>query len=154
MYTSWCILSMLYQHTAKRYMAEEVLLDIRNVCDSSIILQGYTDSLQWLPQLKLDNSDREKGALFVKDLRVLQHGLWVRDTEVFPHERLRVQESPLNIGTAGTATRPAALVRKKPLLYRHIEFQLFPPPREGLPPLVVLVLNLKHIKRSGGRKKP
>ena len=60
----------------------------------------------------------------------------------------------MNIGTAGTATRPAALVRKKPLLYRHIEFQLFPPPREGLPPLVVLVLNLEHIKRSGGRKKP
>jgi hypothetical protein len=31
MYTCWCVLGMVYQHTAKRYMSEEVLLDIRNV---------------------------------------------------------------------------------------------------------------------------
>jgi hypothetical protein len=31
MYTCWCVLSMVYQHAAKRYMSEEVLLDIRNV---------------------------------------------------------------------------------------------------------------------------
>jgi hypothetical protein len=31
MYTCWCVLSMVYQHEAKRYMPEETLLDIRNV---------------------------------------------------------------------------------------------------------------------------
>jgi hypothetical protein len=90
----------------------------------------------------------------VKDLCVLQNGLWVRDTEVFAHERLRVQDSPIRILAAGTATRPAALVGKKPLLYKNLEFQIFPPPVAGLPPIVVLVLNLTHIKRSGGKKKP
>jgi hypothetical protein len=39
-------------------------------------------------------------------------------------------------------------------LYKHMEFQVFPPPIVGLPPLVVLVINLTHIKRSGGKKKP
>jgi hypothetical protein len=60
----------------------------------------------------------------------------------------------VNILAAGTATRPAALVRKRPFLYKHIKFQVFPPLIVGLPPLVVLVINLKHIKRSGGKKKP
>jgi hypothetical protein len=31
MYTSWCVLSMVYQHEAQQYMSESVLLDIRNV---------------------------------------------------------------------------------------------------------------------------
>ena len=31
MYTRLCTLSMVYQHTAKRYMPEEVLIDIRKV---------------------------------------------------------------------------------------------------------------------------
>jgi Protein of unknown function (DUF3435) len=90
----------------------------------------------------------------VKDLCALQNGHWVRDTEVFPHERLRVQTSPVNILAAGTATRPAALVGKRPFLYKHMEFQVFPPLVIGLPPLVVLVINLTHIKRSSGKKKP
>jgi hypothetical protein len=90
----------------------------------------------------------------VKDLCVLQNGHWVCDTEVFLHERLRVQMSPVNILAAGTATCPAALVRKRPFLYKHVEFQVFPLLSVGLPPLVVLVINLTHIKRSGGKKKP
>jgi hypothetical protein len=48
--------------------------------------------------------------------------------------------------------RPAALVRKKPLLYKNIEFQIFPLLVPGLPLIVILVLNLTHIKRSGGKK--
>jgi hypothetical protein len=31
MYTRWCVLSMVYQHVAKQYMSETVLLDMRNV---------------------------------------------------------------------------------------------------------------------------
>ena len=32
MYTRWCLLSIVYQHVAKRYMPENIMLDIRNVC--------------------------------------------------------------------------------------------------------------------------
>jgi hypothetical protein len=90
----------------------------------------------------------------MEDMCVLQNGHWVRDKQVFAHERLRVQMSPLIIFAGATATRPAALVGERPLLYKDIEFQVFPPPAVGQPPAVILVLNLKHIKRSGGRKKP
>jgi hypothetical protein len=31
---------------------------------------------------------------------------------------------------------------------------VFPPPVKGRPPIIILILNLKHIKRSGGKKKP
>jgi hypothetical protein len=78
----------------------------------------------------------------------------VRDRQVFPYERLRVQESPLMIFAGVTATCLAALVGKRPLLYEDIQFQVFPPPVKGLPPVVIMVLNLKNIKRSGGTQKP
>jgi hypothetical protein len=77
----------------------------------------------------------------------------VRDTEVYAHERLRVQVSPLLDIAGCTATRPKALVGKRPLLYKDIEFQLFTPPIKGRPPIIVMRLNLKHIKRSGGKSK-
>jgi hypothetical protein len=90
----------------------------------------------------------------MEDLCVLQNGHWVRDREVFAHERLRLQLSPLLIFAGCTSTRPKALVGERPLLYEDIEFQVFPPPVKGRPPMVILILNLKHIKRSGGKKKP
>lgn len=85
---------------------------------------------------------------------MLQNGHWVRDRQVFAHERLRVQKSPLMIFAGATSTRPASLVGKEPLLYEHIEFQVFPPPAEGLPAAIIMVLNLEHIKRSGGKEIP
>ena len=95
---------------------------------------------------------REKAALYVEDMCALQNGHWVRDRQAFAHERLRVQMSPLMIFAGATATRPGALVGRRPLLYEHIEFQVFPPPAEGLPVAVVLVLNLKYIKHSGRKE--
>jgi hypothetical protein len=65
---------------------------------------------------------REKEALYMEDMCVLQNGHWVRDRQVFAHERLRVQMSPLIIFAGTTATRPAALVGKRPLLYEDIQF--------------------------------
>ncbi|KAJ8058170.1 hypothetical protein OCU04_013024 [Sclerotinia nivalis] len=98
----------------------------------------------------LDDSEKEKSGLFVEDLYTLQNGHWVRDTEVYAHERLWVQISPF-LNLAGcTATRPKALVG---LLYEDIEFQLFPPLIKGQPPIVVMKLNLKQIKQSDGKKK-
>ncbi|KAG0645145.1 hypothetical protein D0Z07_9226 [Hyphodiscus hymeniophilus] len=136
--THWLVLSMVYQRTALRYMDEGIMLDIRN----------------WIPTLGLDDSEKDKAGLFMEDLCVLQNGHWVRDREVFAHERLRVQQSALLIFAACTSTRPKALVGKRPLLYEDIEFQVFPPPVKGQPPIVILILNLKHIKRSGGKRKP
>jgi hypothetical protein len=78
----------------------------------------------------------------------------VCDKEVFPHKRLWLQISPLLIFASCTSTRPKALVGKPPLLYKDIEFQVFPPPVKGRLPIIILILNLKHIKRSGGKKKP
>ncbi|KAH7379095.1 hypothetical protein BKA64DRAFT_714270 [Cadophora sp. MPI-SDFR-AT-0126] len=109
---------------------------------------------QWIPTLRLDDSEVEKSALYVEDLCVLQNGLWVHDQEKFPHERLRVQESPINIFAGYTSTRPAALVGKILLLYEDIKFQVFPPLIKGQQPTIQLILNLQHIKRSGGKKKP
>ena len=53
-----------------------------------------------------------------------------------------------------TATQPGAFIGQ--LLYKHTEFQLFPPlPREEQErPHVVLKVNLKHIKRSGDESEP
>ncbi|KAH6700018.1 hypothetical protein BKA61DRAFT_636753 [Leptodontidium sp. MPI-SDFR-AT-0119] len=109
-----------------RYMDEGIMADLRN----------------WILTLRLDDLEVEKSALYV------------RDQEKFPHERLRVQESPINIFAGCTSTRPAALVGKIPLLYEDIEFQVFPPLIKGRRPTVRLILNLQHIKRSGGKKKP
>jgi hypothetical protein len=151
----WKTLSMHYMRAAKRYMDEGIMLDIKNVCyPSRPFSPAILTSQQWIPTLGLDNSQREKEALYVEDMCVLQNGHWVRDRQVFPHERLRVQESPLMIFAGATATRPAALVGKRPLLYEDIEFQVFPPPAKGLPPAIIMVLNLKNIKRSGGTQKP
>jgi hypothetical protein len=44
---------------------------------------------------------------------------------------------------------------KRPLLYdEDIEFQVFLPPAKGLTPVIIMVLNLKNIKRSRGTQKP
>ncbi|PVH70401.1 hypothetical protein DL98DRAFT_136727 [Cadophora sp. DSE1049] len=137
--TRWKILSMVYARLAEEYMKEGVLYDMRN----------------WIPQVLtpafgLDDSEKEKSGLFVEDLCRLQNAHWVRDTEVFAHERLRVQLSPFLSLAGCTATRPKALVG---LRYEDIEFQLFPPRVKGRPPIVIMKLNLNRVKRSGGKRK-
>jgi hypothetical protein len=57
------------------------------------------------------------------------------------------------IFAGATATRPAALARKGPLLHEDIQFQIFPPPVKRFPPAIIIVLNLKSIKRSRGTQK-
>ncbi|KAG9240227.1 hypothetical protein BJ878DRAFT_449867 [Calycina marina] len=130
---------MVYARLAEEYMKESVLYDMRN----------------WIPQVLtpafgLDDSEKEKSELFVEDLCRLQNAHWVRDTEVFAHELLRVQLSPFLTLAGCTATRPKALVG---LRYEDIEFQLFPPPVKGRPPIVIMKLNLKHVERSSGKRK-
>ena len=70
------------------------------------------------------------------------------DTKVFAYKQLWVRMSALLIFARYTATRLRAFVRKKALLYKDIQFQVFLPlPREQLL-IVAITLNLKHTKRS------
>jgi hypothetical protein len=71
----------------------------------------------------------------------------------YAHERFRLQMSPLLTIAGCTATRPRTLFGKRPLLYEDIQFQVFPPASEGQLSRVVMTLNLKHIKRSGGKSR-
>ncbi|KAH6708579.1 hypothetical protein EV126DRAFT_331542 [Verticillium dahliae] len=100
------------------------------------------------PEFDLDTSKKEKSGLFVEDLDLILHFHYVRDEELYTHERLRVQLALILIIAGATATRPDALIGK--VLYKHIEFQLFPPAAEGQRPRLGLVWNLEHVKRSAG----
>ncbi len=85
-------------------------------------------------------------------MAVLLNHHWIRDEEVFAHERLRVQLAANLILAGATATRPGALIGQ--LRYEHLEFQLFPPLMRGERARIVLIVNMENIKRSGGRSEP
>ena len=147
---------MVYARLAEEYMKESVLYNMRNVlCLSLSSWALILTSRQWIPQVLtpafgLNDSEKEKSGLFVEDLCRLQNAHWVRDTEVFAHERLRVQLSPFLTLAGCTATRPKALVG---LRYEDIEFQLFPPRVKGRPPIIIIKLNLKRVKRFNKKRK-
>ncbi|KAM9884307.1 hypothetical protein VDGL01_01468 [Verticillium dahliae] len=136
--TYWNVLSMVYAERTKRYMDGGVLYDIGNVWIHTSLT----------PEFDLDTSKKEKSGLFVEDLDLILHFHYVRDEELYTHERLRVQLALILIIAGATATRPDALIGK--VLYKHIEFQLFPPAAEGQRPRLGLVWNLEHVKRSAG----
>ncbi|CRK47268.1 hypothetical protein BN1723_007445, partial [Verticillium longisporum] len=136
--TYWNVLSMVYAERTKRYMDGGVLYDIGNVWIHTSLT----------PEFDLDTSKKEKSGLFVEDLDLILHFHYVRDEELYIHERLRVQLALILIIAGATATRPDALIGK--VLYKHIEFQLFPPAAEGQRPRLGLVWNLEHVKRSAG----
>ncbi|KAH0559988.1 hypothetical protein GP486_003490 [Trichoglossum hirsutum] len=137
--TYWKVLSMVYARSACRYMDEGILYDIKNI-------PSYLT-----PQFGLDDSEKEKACLFVDDLSVLLNCHWVRDTEIFAHERLHVQMAFLLLVSGCTATRPGALVGKRPLLYSDIK--LFLVQGEEQVPTIAMRLSLKHIKRSGRKSR-
>ncbi|KAF3345643.1 hypothetical protein VdG2_06486 [Verticillium dahliae VDG2] len=135
--TYWNVLSMVYAERTKRYMDGGVLYDIGNWIHTSLT-----------PEFDLDTSKKEKSGLFVEDLDLILHFHYVRDQELYTHERLRVQLALILIVAGATVTRPDALIGK--VLYKHIEFQLFPPAAEGQRPRLGLMWNLEHVKRSAG----
>lgn len=58
--------------------------------------------------------------------------------------------STILVLAGATATRPDALIGN--VLYKHVEFQLFPPPAGQLRPRLGLVLNLEHLKGGEDHK--
>ncbi|KAI1845332.1 hypothetical protein JX265_014084, partial [Neoarthrinium moseri] len=91
------------------WMKEDVLYDVRNWIHTYLT-----------PAYRLDRSKAEKAGIYVEDLAVLLNHHWVRDKEVFAHERLRVQLAAHLILAGATATRPGALIGQ--LLYENLEF--------------------------------
>ena len=69
---------------------------------------------------------------------------------MFTYKRLHIQLIANLIFANATTTRPKTLISQ--LLYKYIEFQLFPPlfKKEEKQLHIVLKVNLKYIKRSGG----
>ncbi|KAM3487218.1 hypothetical protein MY3957_009501 [Beauveria namnaoensis] len=116
---------MVYAEKAKAWMNDGILYDIRN---------------------------KEKAGLYIEDLAMLLNQLWIRDEGTFEHERLRAQLVENLILAGATATRPGALIGA--MLYEHWEFQVFPPIQGFKRVRLVLVVNLKHIKRAAGDSEP
>ncbi|RYO82759.1 hypothetical protein DL764_009563 [Monosporascus ibericus] len=139
--TYWKVLSLIYSNQTASWMREDVLYDVRNWIHTYLT-----------PTYGLDTTKKEKAGIFVEDLAVLLNHHWIRDEEVFAHERLRVQLAANLILAGATATRPGALIGQ--LCYEHLEFQLFPPLKGDQRPRVVLKVNLERIKRSGGKSEP
>lgn len=116
-----------------------------------------TNTDQWIrtyltPKYSLDTSKKEKAGIFIEDLAILLNHNWIRDEEIFAHERLRVQLAANLILAGATATRPGALIGQ--LRYEHLEFQVFPPAKRGGRPRISLIVNLEHIKRAAGDSEP
>lgn len=91
-----------------------------------------------------------KSALFVEDLDLLLTHHWILDTEVFPHERMRLQLAMILIIAGATSTRPGALLQ---LRYGDIEFALFPS-SDGARPHLTMTVRLKETKQRGGKRTP
>ncbi|KAH7304408.1 hypothetical protein B0I35DRAFT_328326, partial [Stachybotrys elegans] len=105
----------------------------------------------FLRTLGLDRSKKDKSGLYVEDLDLILHYLYVRDGFVYTHERLRVQLALILIIAGATATRPNALIGN--VLYKHVEFQLFPPSPGGTRPRLGLEFSLVNVKKSAGSSK-
>ncbi|CAG9952415.1 unnamed protein product [Clonostachys rosea f. rosea IK726] len=137
--TYWNVLSMVYAVKTQRYMDGGMLYDIGNWIHAKLA-----------PEFNLDYSKKEKSGLFVQDLDLILYHHWVHDKAVYDHEHLRASMSTILVLAGATATRPDALIGN--VLYKHVEFQLFPPPAGQLRPRLGLVLNLEHLKGGEDHK--
>ncbi|KAK7937639.1 uncharacterized protein PG986_014507 [Apiospora aurea] len=139
--TYWNNLCMFYARETKRYMDGGVLYDINNWIHAVLT-----------PMFDLDTSKKDKAGLFVSDLDLILHHHWVKDEEVYAHERLRVQLALILIVAGATSTRPDALIGH--LRYRDVLFQLFPPGDGGTRSRLGLVVDLVNVKKTGGSRDP
>jgi hypothetical protein len=105
---------------------------------------------QYLPrEYGLEISDKEKACIYVADLLVYIHGNWVRDTQVYVFERLRIQRPLLWLFGGFTTTRPFALLST---LYKDVRLTLVR--GKDRMPVLALTLRLENVKRSEGEDRP
>lgn len=119
--------------------------------------QKLTYVIQWLriyltPKYQLDVSKKEKAGISVNTLSLLLTHHWIHDERIFQHERLRIQHAAILILAGATSTRPGALIGA--LLYKHLEFQVFPAVRGESRSQLALIVRLEDVKRTAGCKEP
>ncbi|KAF2008362.1 hypothetical protein BU24DRAFT_469047 [Aaosphaeria arxii CBS 175.79] len=124
----WKRISMYYRDLTDHEMDNDVLSDICN----------------WMPNLHLDKSKKEKFAMFVQDLYAILHALWVDDTKALPGF-IRDQLSLLLIISAATATRPGAIVQ---LQFKDIELLKVRCVEDPSRSTLVANVNLEHVKNK------
>ncbi|KAI5459500.1 hypothetical protein BGZ63DRAFT_448187 [Mariannaea sp. PMI_226] len=135
--TYWNVISIVYAMKIARWMDGGVLYDISNWIYAKL-----------MPKFDLNISKKEKSGLFIEDLDLILHHHYIYDDHVYIHERLYVQLVLILIIAGATTTRPDALIGN--VLYKHIEFQLFPPGPGGNRSRLGLVVNLVKVKKSAG----
>ena len=145
------ILSIIYFQKTASWIKEDVLYNICNV--STVLYQPFYANVeqQIRTQLtltySLDTSKKEKARLFIKDLAMLLNYYQVYNKEVFAYKCLYIQLAANLILTSVTATQLGVLIGQ--LLYKYLEFQLFPLLLEEQQLCVVLRVNLENIKQLG-----
>ncbi|KAI0550140.1 hypothetical protein F4679DRAFT_595032 [Xylaria curta] len=131
----WKQLRMLYEYEICKRMDREVSRQLNNFINRK--------TFDW----ELRTVVKEKTSIFVQDLAVLLSYHWIRDTEIFPHERLRVELATMLILGGPSAARPGSLIDIK---YEDITLSLFPS-KLGRPVLGMFVRQ-RNMKGPVGRK--
>ncbi|KAI9763522.1 MAG: hypothetical protein M1839_006442 [Geoglossum umbratile] len=142
----WKRVSLGYIDLAGHRMDNGAELDIRDW------IPGYLT-----PTYRLDNSEKEKRAMYVQDLYAILHAHWVDDTKAL-HGRLRAELPLLLLLSGATTTRPGALVESssakgsnKALSYEHITVMKVRDVTDPKRSTIVVKVALVHIKNSGGK---
>lgn len=151
---------MIYSPKTASWMTEDVVYDIRNVSAYNVnrfskvsFLTSHSRYALGLPQYTAWTLRRRKRpGSSSRSWPCSWTNHWIRDDEVFAHERLHVQLAANLILAGATATRPGALIGQ--LRYEDLEFQLFPPLSGEERPRVILRVSLKNVKRSAGESEP
>ncbi len=114
---------------------------------------------QWIPELELDDSEKEKRAMYVQDLYAVLHCLWANDLKPV-HGRFRVQIALILLISGATTTRPGALVESgscqgsnKALKYEHVRLVKVRNPRDSRQTSLGLLVSLVHIKKTGEKSR-
>lgn len=152
----WKRISTYYDYVVGHAMANKVLKDVRRVRWPLQSSNRYliSNPMQWIPQLELDRSKKEKLAMYVQDLFAILHALWVDDKKPL-HGFTRVQISALLLLSAATATRPGALVESasnkgsnKALCFRDVSLMKVPSLTDPNRSVLVANVNLVHVKNK------
>ena len=160
----WRRILCKYIDVAGHSMNNGAELDVQDVrkCAVTFSQTSLLKDPQWIPTYltpihSLDTCEKEKHAMSVRDLYVILHAHWTRDTRPC-HGRFRVEISLLLLLSVATATRPGALVESgsakhsnKALSYEHVSIMRVRDVTNPDRTTTVAKVDLVHIKSSGGK---
>jgi hypothetical protein len=105
---------------------------------------------QWIYTLDLDNSEKEKLAMFVQDLYPVLHALMVDDEKAL-HGFVRVVILLLLVLSAATATRPGAIVALK---FKDVELMKIRSVENPDRATIIANVNLEEVKNKDSSGRP